>query len=112
MNGKVRAYDGAVDGVEVFHGLLVDRRGRTHAASETTADAYPTPPGSTPHTAARVDAIMQRATEVIGTRAEAMRWLGTPVRALNFATPISLLVDEDGCEQVAAVLTRLEHGVL
>jgi len=41
-----------------------------------------------------------------------MRWLGTPVRALNYATPISLLHDSQGRDAVLAVLGRLENGVL
>jgi Protein of unknown function (DUF2384) len=32
----------------------------------------------------------------VGDKHEALRWLGTPVRALNFATPISLLDKPDG----------------
>ena len=56
--------------------------------------------------------VVRRAEEVIGDRSDAMRWLGTPVRALNYATPISLLHDAQGREQVLTVLGRLEHGVL
>jgi putative toxin-antitoxin system antitoxin component (TIGR02293 family) len=57
-------------------------------------------------------AVILRATEVIGGKSEAMRWLGTPVRALDYATPISLLHDAKGREAVLTVLGRLEHGVL
>jgi hypothetical protein len=57
-------------------------------------------------------AIIRRAVEVIGDRSDAMRWLGTPVRALNYATPVSLLHDSKGREEVLSVLGRLEHGVL
>jgi putative toxin-antitoxin system antitoxin component (TIGR02293 family) len=56
--------------------------------------------------------IIRRAVEVIGSKAEAMRWLGLPVRALDYATPISLLHTAQGCEAVRTVLGRLEHGVL
>jgi serine/threonine-protein kinase len=56
--------------------------------------------------------IIHRAEEVLGDRSDAMRWLGTPVRALNYATPVSLLHDPKGREDVLAVLGRLEHGVL
>jgi uncharacterized protein (DUF2384 family) len=55
---------------------------------------------------------MERVIEVIGDLETAMRWLGTPVRALDDATPISRLQDLAGQEQVLAVLTQLEHGVL
>ncbi len=57
-------------------------------------------------------AIIQKAEQVIGDRSDAMRWLGTPVRALDYATPISLLHDFKGREQVLTVLGRLEHGIL
>jgi len=56
--------------------------------------------------------ILRRAVEVIGSEPEALRWMGTPVRALNYATPISLLHDPAGYEAVRVVLGRLEHGIL
>ena len=56
--------------------------------------------------------ILQRAAAVIGDKQDAMRWLGTPVRALDYATPISLLHDDNGRTQVLTVLGRLEHGIL
>ncbi len=56
--------------------------------------------------------ILRRATEVIGSEDAAMRWMGAPVRALNYATPISMLHDKSGFEAVRVVLGRLEHGVL
>jgi uncharacterized protein (DUF2384 family) len=40
-----------------------------------------------------------------------MRWLGTPVRALDFATPISMLGATEGVEKVMDVLGQMEHGV-
>jgi putative toxin-antitoxin system antitoxin component (TIGR02293 family) len=58
-----------------------------------------------------LDAVVDRATEVIGNRDEAMRWLGTPVRALDFATPISLLGTSEGTARVEDVLGQMEHGV-
>ena len=58
------------------------------------------------------NAVIERSIEVIGDESEAMRWLGTPVRDLNYATPISLLHKQDGREAVLTVLGRLEHGVL
>jgi putative toxin-antitoxin system antitoxin component (TIGR02293 family) len=59
-----------------------------------------------------VDAVIERATEVIGDREDALRWLGTPVRALGYATPISLLSSPSGASEVLAALARLEHGIL
>jgi len=57
-------------------------------------------------------AVLRRAIAVIGDEQEAMRWMGTPVRALNYSTPISLLYNPHGREAVLTVLGRLEHGVL
>ena len=56
--------------------------------------------------------VINRAIEVIGDEKEAMRWLGTPVPALDYATPISLLNNSEGKTAVLNVLTQLEHGVL
>jgi hypothetical protein len=58
------------------------------------------------------ETVINRAIEVIGDEKEAMRWLGTPVRALGFTTPISRLNDSEGQAAVLSVLTQLEHGVL
>jgi hypothetical protein len=55
--------------------------------------------------------IIERAAEVIGDRQEAMRWLGTPVRALDYATPISILATTEGAERVTDVLGQMERGV-
>jgi putative toxin-antitoxin system antitoxin component (TIGR02293 family) len=58
-----------------------------------------------------IDPIIARATEVIGDRQEAMRWLGAPVRGLDFATPISLLATEEGQLRVNDILSQMEHGI-
>ena len=58
-----------------------------------------------------VESVIDRAIEVMGDRDEAMRWLGTPVRALDYATPISLLGTSAGATRVEEVLGRMEHGV-
>jgi putative toxin-antitoxin system antitoxin component (TIGR02293 family) len=59
-----------------------------------------------------IDAVVERAVEVIGDRAEAMRWLGTPVRALGYATPIAIMSRPEGKMSVLITLSRLEHGVM
>lgn len=59
----------------------------------------------------RLPSIIARATEVIGDRQEAMRWLGTPIRGLDYATPISLLATEEGAQRVNDILGQIEHGV-
>jgi putative toxin-antitoxin system antitoxin component (TIGR02293 family) len=66
-------------------------------------------PPSAPH--AFIDPTLDRAVEVIGNREEAMRWLGTPVRALDYATPISLLGTSEGAKRVEDVLGQMEHGL-
>jgi putative toxin-antitoxin system antitoxin component (TIGR02293 family) len=52
-----------------------------------------------------------RATEVFGDENAAFRWLGTPVAALDYATPISCLGTHQGAMRVNDVLTQIEHGV-
>jgi len=56
--------------------------------------------------------VMERAVAVIGDKNAAMRWMGTPVRALDYSTPVSLLGTQTGRRAVLTVLGRLEHGVL
>jgi len=56
--------------------------------------------------------VLERAIEVIGDKNEAMHWMGTPVQALDYATPVSLLGNSKGRRAVLTVLGRLEHGVL
>lgn len=56
--------------------------------------------------------VLNRALEVIGNSNNALLWMGTPVRALEYATPVSLLGSRKGRQAVMTVLGRLEHGVL
>lgn len=58
-----------------------------------------------------VNRLIDRATEVIGDHDQALRWLGTPVRALDYATPISLLGTKKGVARVEDVLGQMEHGI-
>jgi putative toxin-antitoxin system antitoxin component (TIGR02293 family) len=52
-----------------------------------------------------------KATEVFGNEDAAFRWLGTPVAALDYATPISCLSTHQGAMRVNDVLTQIEHGI-
>jgi putative toxin-antitoxin system antitoxin component (TIGR02293 family) len=113
MARTLKGYDGAVNGMNILHGVAVvtqrtptgpERRVRTSAISPSDKPA--------PWPETEIEPIVERAIQVIGSREEAMRWLGTPVRALDYATPISRLGDPAGQEQVFALLTQLEHGVL
>jgi hypothetical protein len=114
MVGRLIAYDGALNGVDVLRGLVVVKT----EAAQPLAESNPAQPIKLPPASERLsmqsllERALDRAIEVIGTRKEALRWLGTPVRALNFATPISLLSDDAGADQVLAVLSNLENGVL
>ena len=56
--------------------------------------------------------VLDFAARVIGDKNQAMRWMGTPVRALGYATPISLVGTRSGRDAIFTVLSRLEHGVL
>jgi hypothetical protein len=58
------------------------------------------------------EAVLKRAIEVIGDREQALRWLDTPLRALDYDTPTSRLNRPGGQADVLRVLTQLEHGVL
>jgi putative toxin-antitoxin system antitoxin component (TIGR02293 family) len=59
----------------------------------------------------QVTKTIARATEVLGDRDAAFRWLGTPVPALDYATPISVLGTPHGVTRVNDVLMQMEHGV-
>lgn len=55
--------------------------------------------------------LVDHATEVLGSREKALRWLHAPNGALSGATPNSMLSEVSGIEAVEAVLVRIEHGV-
>jgi len=52
-----------------------------------------------------------QATDVLGDRDKALRWLAAPNRALAGAAPLSLLDTDIGTQAAEAVLTRIEYGV-
>jgi len=49
--------------------------------------------------------------DILGTPAKAALWLESPNRALEGATPISLLDTDIGTQAAEDVLTRIEFGV-
>jgi len=55
--------------------------------------------------------ILGRATELMGSRAEAELWLERPAMALDGRRPIDLLSTPAGVEMLESHLTRLEYGV-
>lgn len=103
MAQDLNGYGGAVNGLQFLRGV---------ATAREVVGAAPERPIVEGAQDGNIEPVLQRATEVIGDRRNAMRWLGTPVRALEYATPISLLHDPIGRDQVLSVLTQLEHGVL
>jgi putative toxin-antitoxin system antitoxin component (TIGR02293 family) len=58
-----------------------------------------------------IDAFIDHVTEVLGDREAALRWMGTPVQALDYSTPVSLLNTDAGFARVTKVLEQLQHGV-
>jgi putative toxin-antitoxin system antitoxin component (TIGR02293 family) len=108
LSQKLRTYEGTVDGVYISHGVIVG----SDASAERVVGRAATREATLAPTQFHIEVILKRATEVIGTREKAMRWLGTPVRALDYATPISLISSDTGAEWVLATLTNLEHGIL
>lgn len=55
--------------------------------------------------------IMDKATEVLGSRALAEHWMTTPARGLDGELPINLVANAIGYELVSELLTRMDYGV-
>lgn len=118
MLGRHRGVNGQIDEFSVICGLLF-RAIPSGAASESRRVGATKRPVAHSKRIQRPtanlidrDRVLARATDVIGSRKEATKWLETPVRALGSATPMSLLVDPAGEDQVLALLDNLDHGVL
>jgi uncharacterized protein (DUF2384 family) len=113
MMEDLKGYSGDVDGVEIFRGLAIMAQQMPVAPGRKVRTPSPQiSQTSQQEKEGDIEPILQRAIDVIGDREEAMRWLGTPVRALNYATPISCFHDPASRKRVLSVLTQLEHGVL
>lgn len=61
--------------------------------------------------AAAPQAVIDRAVEVLGDRNTAFHWLGMPVPALGYKTPIATAATPEGEQAVLDVLGQIEHGV-
>jgi putative toxin-antitoxin system antitoxin component (TIGR02293 family) len=59
---------------------------------------------------ARLDRIIQLATDVFGDRAKAVQWLKRPSRALAAQMPLQLLDTDAGTQRVERELRQIEHG--
>ncbi len=60
----------------------------------------------------RLVRLVAKASQVLGTRAKALHWLGAPNRALGGAKPVSLLDTDIGTQAAEEVLARIEYGVI
>ena len=54
--------------------------------------------------------VVARAVEVLG-KPRALAWLRTPLAGLDGKTPLAVMADADGRQQVEEILGRIEHGV-
>jgi uncharacterized protein (DUF2384 family) len=111
MAEDLKGFDGDVNGFKILHGIAIVSRVTSAVSSRVESPALPSSSEFQSGQDTDIKPVIERSIEVIGNREDAMRWLGTPVRALDYATPISRLHDRAGKEQVLAVLTQLEHGV-
>lgn len=59
----------------------------------------------------RVAVLLERATEVLESKATAVHWLKSPKRALGGQSPLDLADTEVGIEEVKELLGRIENGV-
>jgi putative toxin-antitoxin system antitoxin component (TIGR02293 family) len=76
-----------------------------------SADITSASEASSKDAATNFQRIFELAQSVMGGSEQALRWMGTPVRALDYLTPVSLLGSKDGIEAVETILARLEHGI-
>jgi putative toxin-antitoxin system antitoxin component (TIGR02293 family) len=56
--------------------------------------------------------IAARAGEVFCSQQKALHWLQNPNPSLDGRTPLEAARTEAGYQQVALILTRIEHGIL
>jgi uncharacterized protein (DUF2384 family) len=59
----------------------------------------------------RARQILRRATEVLGSRVAAERWMRRPITALGGRKPVSLIATEAGRKAISTILGRIKHGV-
>ena len=69
------------------------------------------PSGTLPVDKARTDKILAMATEVLGSREAAGRWMEEPAIGLDQRRPLDLLSTSAGVDIVRTFLQRLQHGV-
>ena len=59
----------------------------------------------------RVAVLLERATEVLEDKSNAVHWLKSPKKSLGGKTPLDFADTEVGIEEVKELLGRIEHGV-
>lgn len=59
----------------------------------------------------RLARVAAQASQTLGGKEEAFRWLHQPNPVLGHRTPLSLLDTDNGARKVEEVLGRIEHGV-
>jgi putative toxin-antitoxin system antitoxin component (TIGR02293 family) len=59
----------------------------------------------------RVARVAVLAEDVLGSRERAVRWLRSPIRALNNETPLKQMDTDLGAREVENILLRTAHGV-
>lgn len=59
----------------------------------------------------RLASVTELATDVLGSRESAERWLSVPAIGLDQRIPIELLQSTEGTELVKTLLTRMDYGV-
>ncbi|MDD0999169.1 hypothetical protein D3C84_683010 [compost metagenome] len=94
------------------HGVLskiVGASDRTLARRLKTPDEALTPEQST--RALNYAEMLEKATQVLGSRELAEQWMVKPARGLDGEVPIDLIANSVGYELVSDFLTRIEYGV-
>jgi uncharacterized protein (DUF2384 family) len=91
-----------------------ETRGRAiakKAAAKEIGQAVSAPVTAEAKLGMTIEPVIETIVKAMGDREQAMRWLGTPVRALDFATPISMMATSSGKKRVLDVLGQMEDGV-
>ena len=60
---------------------------------------------------ARMEKVLAAATETLGSKEKATKWLETPNRALGDDRPLDRMNTDSGALEVEAILGRIEHGI-
>lgn len=87
--------------------ILAMRNERTISRREDSSKGLPAAEADRLYRLAR---IADLATQMIGDREKALRWLRHPVPALNGATPLDMLKSEAGTAQVERILYNIAYG--